>query len=102
MLPNYGNEIHEGTPLRDGITDPHVPDSPSLTHMHHPKMNSKLIAFKCPLILTLLYIGQICNKNGNDIPLGTPPPPRESDKGRDDWTPFNNHIQFEVADFLFC
>jgi Plavaka transposase len=30
-----------------------------------------------------------------------PPPPRHSDKGSDDWTPYDNHLQFEVADFLY-
>ena len=32
------------------------------------------------------------------------PPPRnyDIDKGPDDWTPYENCLQFEVADFLFC
>jgi hypothetical protein len=29
------------------------------------------------------------------------PPPRNADKGPDDWTPYENRLQFEVADFLF-
>lgn len=45
--------------------------------------------------------GQICDKDGAPIPEGTPPTPRESDKGPDDWTPYDNRVQFEVADFLF-
>jgi len=101
MSPNIGDEIHEGTPLRDGASDPHAPDSPSVTRTYHPKMNGKLIVLKCPRILTSLCIGRILDENGNVIPLGTPPPPRESDKGPDNWTPYNNRIQFEVADFLF-
>ena len=24
------------------------------------------------------------------------------DQGPDNWTPYNNHIEFELADFLFC
>ena len=30
-----------------------------------------------------------------------PPPPRETDKGDDDWSPYTDRVQFEVADFLF-
>ena len=33
--------------------------------------------------------------------MDTPPPPRGSDKGSDDWSPFNSRLQFEVGDFLF-
>jgi Plavaka transposase len=29
------------------------------------------------------------------------PPPHNTDKGPDDWTPYENRLQFEVADFLF-
>jgi hypothetical protein len=48
-----------------------------------------------------LHVGRICDDRGNSIPLDTPPPPRDSDKGSDDWTPYDNRLQFEVADFLF-
>lgn len=56
---------------------------------------------KNTLTLTLLLVGRICDESGNDIPPDTPPPPRNSDTGPDDWTPYGNHLQFEVADFLF-
>ncbi|KAF8221283.1 hypothetical protein L208DRAFT_1328845, partial [Tricholoma matsutake] len=39
---------------------------------------------------------------GNDLPPDTPPPPRDSDQGPDNWRPYDNCLQFEVADFLFC
>ena len=29
------------------------------------------------------------------------PPPCNLDKGPNDWTPYKNRLQFEVADFLF-
>jgi hypothetical protein len=35
------------------------------------------------------------------IPSDTPPPLRDSDQGPDNWTPYDNRLQFEVADFLF-
>jgi Plavaka transposase len=44
----------------------------------------------------------ICDEHGNNIPLNTPLPPHPSDCGPDNWTPYNNQVQFEVADFLYC
>ena len=31
-----------------------------------------------------------------------PPPPCNLDKGPNNWAPYDNRLQFEVADFLFC
>ncbi|KAG1837631.1 hypothetical protein DFJ58DRAFT_628057, partial [Suillus subalutaceus] len=31
----------------------------------------------------------------------TLPPPHPSDRGPDDWTPYANRVDFEVADFLY-
>lgn len=49
----------------------------------------------------IAFSGQICDKNGNDIPLNTPPPPWETDKGPDDWTPYSSRLEFETAEFLY-
>jgi hypothetical protein len=46
-----------------------------------------------------LHAGQICKENGEDIPLDAPTLSRGSDKGSDGWTPYDNRLQFEVADF---
>jgi hypothetical protein len=48
-----------------------------------------------------MIVGRIRDKDGKEIPPETPPSSRESDWGPDDWTPYNNHIEFKVADFLF-
>ncbi|KAG2112306.1 uncharacterized protein F5147DRAFT_744582 [Suillus discolor] len=45
---------------------------------------------------------RICDGQGNPIPPDAPPPPRPSDRGSDDWTPYNDRVEFEVADFLYC
>lgn len=45
--------------------------------------------------------GTICDNRGYDIPPNTPPTPRESDRGPNDWTPYNNRSEFELADFLY-
>lgn len=42
-----------------------------------------------------------CDKHGNPIPTGSPPPPRESDKGPEEWTPFGSRPMFELADLLY-
>ena len=53
------------------------------------------------IMLILLTVGQICDAHGHDIPLNTPPPPRDSDRGPHDWTPYNSRNEFELANFLF-
>ena len=45
--------------------------------------------------------GTICDEHGNDIPPDSDPPRRQSDSGPHDWTPYNNRVEFEVADFLY-
>ncbi|OAX33018.1 hypothetical protein K503DRAFT_794615 [Rhizopogon vinicolor AM-OR11-026] len=49
----------------------------------------------------IILAGRICDEYGQDIPPETPPPPRRSDHDLDDWTPYNSHIEFEIADFIF-
>ncbi|KAJ7114416.1 hypothetical protein C8R44DRAFT_630053 [Mycena epipterygia] len=41
-----------------------------------------------------------CDKDGNFLPDGAPPPPRTAARD-DDWTPYEDDIQFNLADFLF-
>ncbi|KIM76997.1 hypothetical protein PILCRDRAFT_12366 [Piloderma croceum F 1598] len=44
---------------------------------------------------------QICDKYGNNIPVNSPSPPRKSDLGPNDWTPYQSRVEFELADFLY-
>lgn len=39
--------------------------------------------------------------NGNELLPDTPPPPHNLDGGPHNWMPYDNRLQFEVADFLF-
>jgi hypothetical protein len=71
-----------------------------LTRAYHPKLDGKF-CFLLLSISTKACIGQICDEDGHNLLLDTPPPPHDSDKGSDDWTPYDNCLQFEVADFLF-
>ncbi|KAF8816129.1 hypothetical protein BYT27DRAFT_7221675 [Phlegmacium glaucopus] len=41
-----------------------------------------------------------CNSNSIDLPPNTPPPPR-LEKLSDDWTPWNNRVEYELAQFLY-
>ena len=47
-------------------------------------------------------LGQPCSEDGVDLPLNTPPPPRHKDHDSDDWTPYEDRIEFETAQFLYC
>ncbi|KAG2337300.1 hypothetical protein BDR05DRAFT_952748 [Suillus weaverae] len=57
---------------------------PQVTRSYHPIIN-----------------GRICDGQGNPIPPDAPPPPCPSDHGSDDWMPYNDRVEFEVADFLY-
>ncbi|KAG1888701.1 hypothetical protein F4604DRAFT_1877237 [Suillus subluteus] len=48
-----------------------------------------------------LLDGHPCDKHGNFLPDGMPPPPTTEPKSCDDWTPFRNHVEFEMAEFLY-
>ena len=90
---NDGNESPEPEPSIAGsydppaseVHDPVVPPLAACTRTYHPIIN-----------------GKICDENGNDIPPDSDPPPLQFDRGPHDWTPYNNRIEFEVADFLYC
>ncbi|KAF8816026.1 hypothetical protein BYT27DRAFT_7078340, partial [Phlegmacium glaucopus] len=47
--------------------------------------------------------GTPCDEDGNNLPPNTPPPPYTSYTTPDasDWTPFNDRVEFEMADFLY-
>ncbi|KAI5989293.1 hypothetical protein EDD15DRAFT_2198580 [Pisolithus albus] len=44
--------------------------------------------------------GQPCNANGDFLPDGTQPEPRQP-KPPDDWSPYNSRLEFELADFIY-
>ncbi|KAG1860202.1 hypothetical protein DFJ58DRAFT_840084 [Suillus subalutaceus] len=66
---------------RDGSVPLQVP---GVTRTYHPNIN-----------------GRICDEHGDDIPPNTPPPLHPSNHGPDNWTPYANQVEFEVADFLY-
>jgi hypothetical protein len=48
-----------------------------------------------------LCIGKPCNEQGEYLPANTLPPPRRPNPDVDDWTPYEDRLQFETAEFLF-
>jgi hypothetical protein len=100
-------------PSCDGfIADPNIdmdiaehphPNASRITRVFHPMLNGMSIFFIyiVTLTLTFLFVGEICDESGNGLPPDVPPVPRDSDKGPNDWTPYDNRLQFEVADFIF-
>ncbi|KAI6045686.1 hypothetical protein EDC04DRAFT_2865210 [Pisolithus marmoratus] len=44
--------------------------------------------------------GQPCNANGDFLPSGTQPELHQP-KPPDDWSPYNSHLEFELADFIY-
>lgn len=53
------------------------------------------------LILILNSKGQICDKDSHDIPPNTSLTSCKSNHGPEDWTPYNNHTEFETANFIY-
>jgi hypothetical protein len=70
------------------------------TQIFHPDLNGINLC-DCSNILLMILPGIPCDEDGNPVPPGTPPPPRETDNGADDWTPYENRPQFELADYIF-
>ena len=105
-LPPSCNEFNAdpNIDMDSDIEHPH-PNAPHITRVFHPKLNGMsiyiYIIYTYSLTLTFLFVGEICDESGNVLPPDTPPAPHDSDKGPDDWTPYDNRLQFEVADFLF-
>jgi hypothetical protein len=55
----------------------------------------------CILIENTGSTGQIIDEQSNALPPNTLPPPRETDRGPDEWTPYNSRLEFETADFIY-
>jgi len=47
-----------------------------------------------------MIVGTPCDHNGNPLDIGSEAPIAET-KDTTDWTPFNNRLEFEAAEFLF-
>lgn len=46
-------------------------------------------------------LGAPCDKNGNDLPADAPPPPLKDQHEINDWYPYEDRVEFELAEFLY-
>ncbi|KAG2116938.1 hypothetical protein DEU56DRAFT_874133 [Suillus clintonianus] len=92
---------------RKGAPDSHAPSQDSSAHDFKVAFNPPEDAQEAPQATTRSYhpiingTWRICDDKGNFIPSDAPPPPHPSDRGSDDWTPYNDRVEFEVADFMY-
>jgi hypothetical protein len=109
-INSHDNDDHHGgtLPVDDGRSSPGpqqaIQDGARI--LRHPILDGKsLIARYFILSLTESYLGTPCDSLGNDLPPNTPPPPYTSPENGgatcNEWNPFNNRAQFEIADFLY-
>ena len=79
----------------------HTPSQPSIgQRIFHPHLTGMYILLIPPHINLTRCKGTPCDENGNQLNLGTPPPPR-SNAANDDWSPYADEVQFCLADFAF-
>ena len=59
--------------------------------------------FECPYDTNTIWPAVPCDENGNPLPLGSPPPPRNPSGATQSnpWSPFTDHLAFEFADYHF-
>ena len=65
----------------------------------HPFINGVLYLFIFTSV-TYFTIGLPCDKDGNYLPEGTPPPPWDY-PASDDFFPYDDQASFELADLLY-
>lgn len=92
-------------PPQPGPSGSHAPDPPPGIHrVFHPHING--MSLRCLIeytrLLTLcILVGTPCDKDGKPIPVGTLPPPRDTDNGPNDWFPYTSRAEFELCDLLY-
>jgi hypothetical protein len=52
--------------------------------------------------MVIIYVGEPCDSQGRSLPPGEPPSPLVTNaKEINDWSPFNDRLGFETADFFY-
>ena len=84
------------------VTPPPQPLPQGPRKIYHPHLTGWSEYFSCILLLLLISVilGSPCDEHGLPLPPETPPPPRV-DADHNDWSPYEDEIQFRAADFLF-
>ncbi|KIM59461.1 hypothetical protein SCLCIDRAFT_27289 [Scleroderma citrinum Foug A] len=61
---------------------------------------ASLLIHDCLNSLANIFTARKCDAHGHFLPDDAPPPPH-SPKLPDDWSPYHNQLEFELAEFLF-
>ncbi|KAJ6609407.1 hypothetical protein B0H10DRAFT_2225936 [Mycena sp. CBHHK59/15] len=81
---------HSPQQSNHNLDDEPPPISPTVSEeLLRPQKNYHPFLNACP-----------CDEHGTFLPDGAPPQPRNT-AAADDWTPFDDKVQFELANFLF-
>jgi len=90
-------------------SSPPADNTPPISWHHHPVLDGK---FHLPhhilqSSLILFFSGTPCDEEGIYLPCNNagsfpPPPPQHADNTPDDWTPYQDRVKFEMAEFLYC
>ncbi|KAJ7710163.1 hypothetical protein B0H14DRAFT_3641076 [Mycena olivaceomarginata] len=100
-----GLRAHQTVDLEDRVRHlPHVQTAIATTRNHSPRRPqpslSPHLGPQSQKKYHLFLNGRPCNEAGEFLPDGTPPPPRTT-AADDDWSPYEDSVQFNIADFLF-
>jgi hypothetical protein len=101
--PNAQSELNLG--LDSSESTPNLTQQPNQRRgrrIEHPYLTGKSLLYNqvYMYILTFSQQGLPCDANGRFLLPGTQPTPRVN-VTRDDWSPFENKVQFLVADLLY-
>ena len=86
---------------------PHKAAQGGVQTLHHPILNGMSLIYTFIFYFQQSSLGMPCDSLRNYLPSGTLPPPYASDLpmedgvAHNDWDPFHNCAQFEIADFLY-
>ncbi|KAJ6607973.1 hypothetical protein B0H10DRAFT_1816789 [Mycena sp. CBHHK59/15] len=87
-----------GTPPPQPLPPP--PPPPRSQKNYHPFLTGELQEqFTVPHLINS-SVGRPCDEKGEFLPDGAAPPPRTTTPN-DDWSPYEDSVQFNIADFLF-
>ncbi|KAJ7303445.1 hypothetical protein DFH08DRAFT_825903 [Mycena albidolilacea] len=103
-LPQHSPPAVAGAALLDNQGDEHEngPASPPIGPRSSPPPERTIPQDQRGTTTTYypLLDGTPCDRDGYDLPAGTPPPPWK-ERDADDYSPFEVRAQFEFAEFLF-
>ena len=90
--------VNANHPNSEGQTTPEQ----CYTRKYHEKLNGKYLLHLVMLFLKSVK-GKVCDKDENDLPPNSPPPPSDSgpQHSPNGWFPYELCTQFELADFLY-